>query len=266
MRLTSIPLRLLPLCVMLSGCVLMRAVDDGVSGTLEQVPALKALGVESRKSQEQRKAAAAGQGGANGAGTEAGATAKAGRGKGAAAASGDAGLPASTGRKLSLQLLLCAARWVNPGPDDRPAPLRLRLMELTTAEHFSSAGAAELMAETKPAAWAADIRDQRDIVIPPGGAIELGWLTGSDSLLGIVGDFRSDPDAPQSRLLLRLDDRPTAGWIVYARGGTLNLLPRDDGATPAASPTPPPPGPDAAHTSWRCPDAAPDPLADQRTR
>lgn len=222
----------LALAGMLPGCVLFRAVDDGISGTLEKVPVLKALGVESRRSIEQRMAAKRTP------------DASAATAAGAATPAAIVAAGAGTG-KASVQLLLCAARWVNPDARGRPAPIRVRLMELATASHFTAAPAAELMADGRPAAWASEIRDVRDVVIPPGGGIALGWLTSRDSLLGVIGDFRETADAPETRLVLAMTDQATPmRWTVYARGGTLHLLPgmadavtSDSPRCPAALPT-----------------------------
>ncbi|MFK3889901.1 type VI secretion system lipoprotein TssJ [Sphingomonas sp. NPDC079357] len=199
--------------------------DDGVSGTLEKIPVLKAVGIESRKSIEQREAAKAAD-----------------PIHASSVAQAASAPPVASGTRRSLRLLVCAAAWVNPDEAGRAAPLRLRLFELTTASHFTAAPAVELMADTRPPTWSGEIRDVRDVVIPPGRGVSMGWLSSGDALLGIVGDFRDEASASETRLVLKLDDSAAAaGWIIYARGTALHLFAAEKVESTAATSTADPP-------------------------
>lgn len=179
---------------LLSGCAALRSMEESVTSTLETIPMMQMLGIESRKTQEE---------------------------KAMAAASADASAEAEAAAEGRLVLMLQAAQWLNPNALQTSAPVRVWVFELQDVQAFSTADTAALLADPAKV-LGADLRRVRDTILAPGEGVSVQWTTKEPGFVGILADFRTPPQAPlQSRQLIAFDGKTPSTWEVRLSGNTL---------------------------------------------
>jgi type VI secretion system VasD/TssJ family lipoprotein len=179
---------------LLSGCAALRSMEESVTSTLETIPMLKMLGIESRKTQE---------------------------GKVMVAASADVSAKADAAAEVGLVLMLEAAQWLNPNALQTSAPVRVWMFELQDVQAFSTADTAALLADPAKV-LGADLRRVRDTILAPGEGVSVQWTTRGLGFVGILADFQTPPQAPlQSRQLIAFDGKTPSTWEVRLSGNTL---------------------------------------------
>ena len=174
--------------ITMTGCSVMRSVDDRISGTLENIPVMKMIGIESRQAQEQRE---------------------------------HPSLPEDLNSGATVTLWLQASAWVNPSPMQSPSPVRVWVYELESIEKFGSANLAQLLVEPEKA-LGLDLRRVRDTVLAPDEEISVQWRMNQPGYIGIVADFRQPAaSSEQSRQMIAFDGKTASSWQVRLTGNAV---------------------------------------------
>lgn len=187
--------RLIPPMILLatvSGCSIFRSVDDSVSTTLEGIPAMKFLGIESRHSEAKRLRDQIGE--------------KAGA--------------------VVMTLHLQSADWVNPTPMQQPAPVRIWIYELDSIDKFANADTRQLLSD--PArVLGTNLRWVRDIILAPGEEATLRWAANQPGYVGLLADFREPPKRiEQQRQTFNRNGRTPEIWQVHISGNAMLTVAR----------------------------------------
>lgn len=209
----------------LSGCAVIRAVDDGVSEVLETIPLLRMIGIESRKQSDLSNAVSAKNSmlSREGAGSKNPALVQ---------------IPPKIERFFPgphidpvglipgeplLELLLEANSFVNPNAMERSSPVRVVILEMQDALKFWDASARTLLSESSKVP-SPDIRRRYEMILAPGEKFSLVWPMRQPGYLGILVDFRAQPNAPrQDRQVIALTG--LSPWHVHLSGTTVVASP-----------------------------------------
>jgi type VI secretion system VasD/TssJ family lipoprotein len=195
---------------LLAGCSSIRSVENGVSSTLEKIPVMKMLGVESRKSEQDRARKAEEDKAREKRLQEAANTQQEQRTRRTQVVDGG-----------EVVLLLQAAEWVNPSSMGAPSPVRVSVFELQQLERFSSADTALLLSDPAKI-LGPDLRRTRDVVLAPGEDIAIKWMVRQAGYVGVVADFRILPQASiQNKQIIAFDGKTPSTWRVRLSGNAV---------------------------------------------
>ena len=169
--------RLLLACLVfagLTGCSMIRTVDDKVSSFLEPIPGMKFLGVESRKSIEEAAKA-----------------------KNAVATQESLPPPVVQAPvipkfpdQIELSLDLESDRWLNPNAQNKSSPVHIKVFQLEKLEKFKSSSLISLLSNPS-LALGADLKGVDDYLLLPGEKRTVVLTTPRTSHIAILANYRT---------------------------------------------------------------------------
>jgi type VI secretion system VasD/TssJ family lipoprotein len=157
----------------LSGCSLIRTVDDKVSSLLEPIPGMKFLGIESRQSIEK------------------------------AAKANDPVKPEFTPvvippapvvpalpQKVDITLALESDAWLNPNAQNNSSPVQIRIFQLEKTTKFKQSTAFALLINPTQS-LGSDLTSTEDVSLAPGEHKSLVITANRTSFIGILANYRT---------------------------------------------------------------------------
>jgi type VI secretion system VasD/TssJ family lipoprotein len=180
----------------LAGCGVIRSIDESVSSTLETIPLLKMMGVESRKSQEEQSIIPI-------------------------KPMPDDILNQKDKKGVEGVLILNAAKWINLNPLQNPSPVRLLVFELRETDKFLAAES-NILINSPENVLGQTVGRIRQIIIAPGENIPLRWSFNEPGYIGIIADFRTAPESRMAgRQLIAFDGENSSTWEILISGNSL---------------------------------------------
>ncbi len=172
------------LCV-LSGCSLMRTVDDKVSSFLEPIPGMKFLGIESRQSIENAKKAN-----------------EIVKPEVTPLAIPPLPVVPALPQKVDITLELESDNWLNPNSQNNASPVQIRIFQLEKISKFKQSTAYALLINPTQA-LGADLTSSEDISLAPGEQKTMVMTTNRTSFIAILANYRtSQQPKDQNRVIL----------------------------------------------------------------